>query len=198
MRKFVGLALIFAMFSFSPNAFAEEGTFDWRGPEIDGYINLSFPIRENSDFLIYLEGFGVCDSGYIMSIAQLGVSQRFADWYAVSAMVGMAGNFPEDRTSFMVGFANTFTFARGGLTLFLNPNALVAHDALVYYGIYALDFHWNGVNAGMNAEQINTGVMFGPHIGYTVSIWRFEAQYRMGVQEENYGHTVRFVYGFNL
>ncbi|MEA3272311.1 MAG: hypothetical protein U9P90_01425 [Patescibacteria group bacterium] len=198
MRSFVGLALISGMLVFSSVANAEEREYDWHGPEIDLYFNFSFPIEENSLFLLSLEGFGVCDTGYVVSFARFGVSQRFAEWYTISALIGMAGNMPIDRTSFMIGFSNNFSFASGDFTLLINPNALVAHDVLMYFGVYALDFHWNGVNMGMRAEQVNTGITFGPRVGYTVSVWHFEVQYHMGVQEENYGHTVRFVYGLSF
>ncbi len=95
----------------------------------------------------------------------------------------------------MVSSAHRFRFWEGNLVLFANLHMFVASDSLTYFGVYSADWaRYNWINLGFRAEQVNDTVAFGPRVGLTVGPYHFEIQYHVGVQEENRGQTLRFLY----
>jgi len=87
--------------------------------------------------------------------------------------------------------------AKGKFNVFLEIEAyfpVVADAGLTYYGFYSVDGapkKW--LNLGGQAEQVNDGIIFGPHVGMTKGPFHVEVQYYLGLQDVNRGHSIRLV-----
>lgn len=194
MRKIIGLVALVTALSFSTNAGAEDLPF---GVQLDLVLGMDIPTsREDLSVPIMVEFFYNQSSGDIMPFLMGGVGWNPVRWYRMDGIVGLVGNFPTDRTSFMVTWGNRFSLWEGEIVLVANLNLVVARDSVTYFGVYSVD--WAGdeeINIGFRAEQIDELVTFGPRVGVTIEEFHFEVQYRYGAQEENQGHALRLVIG---
>lgn len=67
-----------------------------------------------------------------------------------------------------------------------------------YYGYYTVDRNFPDTgtakwNLGIQGEQLDKGIMFGPHAGVNIRKLHLELQYYAGLQDANKGHTCRLM-----
>jgi len=174
---------------------AKAENFPWKGSQVMFSVGGAVEMIENKLFVrgsgIY---FWVPENGLNMFFVYFGPKWQIADWIWIAPQVGFAGNWTlnsKDAADFSLWTGLSFFQSR--LTVFLEGDAIVNHDQQDYYGYYSIDYNpLSWLNAGIQGEQINKGVMFGPHLGYTNGPLHLEVQYYAGFQQSNKGHTIRF------
>ncbi len=194
MKKLIFIVLL----CVSQTALAE---YSWRGAELMFSVESSVELGDNLAAGQTLSLFGNSiafvspENGIHMYFAYIGPMWVITDWFWVSPLIGTGINWA-DTTAFDASLWIGFSFFEGQFTMFFEGDFLANHfkDVYDYYGFYALDYHpikW--LKLGVHGEQIEKGVMFGPHFGLNKpdTPWSFDVQYYFGVQKENKGHTFR-------
>lgn len=125
-------------------------------------------------------------------------------WWIAAPLVGAAinwrdtdGNGVGDSDAAIVSLQTGLTFFDRTLTVFLEGEGYFSHDTPQYYGIYMADYCPplldRAVCAGLNAENVDDNVQFGPHLKMQRGPWQGRVEYYAGAQDEVRGHAVRFV-----
>lgn len=201
MKKLLLLVLILHSVSFP----AQAKDFAWQGAQVQTVLGGAHDVIEETLF-VYGQGtiFFVPNAKSYMYFAFVGVKWQVVDWFWFMPLVGYAGNWtsnpeiddPQEAvdTALRIGFS----FFEGMLEIYLEGEPIFNKDIVDYYGFYSIDYipvDW--FNTGIHVEQINKGIMFGPHIGFSKKPWSIQAQYFIGLQDdkkvaENNGHALRF------
>ncbi len=88
------------------------------------------------------------------------------------------------------------------LSLFLEGDFVAGEgDAgQVVYGYYAADYNSEQpcMNFGAQAEQVNSDIDYGPHIGFTQGPFHLELQYYMDFEGDDYLHAMRGVFALSF
>lgn len=194
--------LLAAMFTFCTLVSSEVKAkdFAWQGTQIQlasvGTLNLneSGSVQLRGQFT----GFFVPSSDVVMAFLYVGPVFNIHEAFWVAPQLGSAhGWFPkgQDAADFSVWLGGTL--ANGWFSYFVESDLITEFSTVEYYGYYAVDLNTQRLpfNHGLQGEQANGGIMFGPHTGYTIAgqnmSLHLELQYYVGVQDDNFGHAVR-------
>lgn len=199
--SFCFFALVFSCFLDS-SAYAKN--FPWRGAELQMKIGAELPIYQKVlSANAHLAYFSVPTNDVHMYFASMGVKWNLLPWFWIKPMLGFAGNW-QGTDAFDLSFWSGSSWFGGLITTLSENDLLISGDGIDYYGYYSVDCHFGLLNAGVQGEQINDGIMFGPHIGLFKPILRgaivlsSEIQYYLGFQDVNRGHAIRIFLGMDF
>jgi len=210
MKK-IGLLVLLLSCLFAFTGLAQAKEFPWQGAQIQTVVggeatilsedlkldDPSAPVVKKpvlawrgSAHLLWIP-----ESGTAMIFTYTGPKWYATDWLWISPQGGYAGAFaPDGKDMGLVSLWLNFTMLDGLLTLFLEGDGYFNKTDKNYYGYYALDYNpLEYLNVGVHGEQVDKGVMFGPHVGFTKGPWHVGIEYYLGFQDINRGHNVRFV-----
>ena len=115
-------------------------------------------------------------------------------WYFNSPQIGTVSGWTEDgKDAFLVSDWMSFSFQDDRITLFVEGDLYLAEELTDYYGYYAADLHVEAANFGIQLEQVNTDLIYGPHIGIKVGLFYGEVQYYQMPINGGMNSTVRFL-----
>lgn len=172
-----------------------EAKFPWTGAQLQTAIGGKVPISgEKIFFRGSFHTFMVPKTGCSLFFTYAGPLFVVNDWLSVAPQFGVASNWAADGDDmFLFSLWNSLSFAEGKITFFLEGDGYVDADQKDYYGYYSADYNPTAsFNFGVQGEEVNKNVIFGPHAGFTAGPWHLELQYYMGFQEANKGHAYRF------
>ena len=190
MKKLVIICLIYLILPISASA----KHFSWQGAQVQTVAGGGIELIEKT---LTLRGsatyFWVPEKGVNMFFTYFGPKWQIADWIWVAPLVGLAGNWTlSGKVAADLSLWTGLSFFDSQLTVFLEGEAIVNEDQQDYYGYYSIDYNpLSFFNVGVQGEQVNEGIQFGPHVGFSKGPWHFEVQYYAGLQDVNYGHAVR-------
>lgn len=159
---------------------------------------------ENGD-PIEMAIFGVRGHASYFSIPSAQVHQGFVyfgpfwlitPYFWVSPHVGaVAGWGPELDDGFLASLWLNFEFSGEDhvLAVFAESDIYVFDDYQDYYSFASIDWKTFDFNLGLHTEGVNELFTIGPHFGFTILPFKFEAQYHIGFQEDNKGQSVRII-----
>ena len=170
--------------------------FSWQGTQVLAVAGGAIELIEKKLSLIgSAVFFWVPESGVNLFFFYFGPKWQIADWIWIAPQVGLAGHWDadgKDAADFSLWIGLSFFDSQ--FTIFLEGDAIINADQKDYYGFYSIDYNpLDWFNAGIHGEQINEGIQFGPHVGFTKGPWHLEIQHYTGLQDVNYGHTVRIL-----
>lgn len=178
---------------------AEE--FEWQGTQVLTLIGGEFPIiQQKLSFRSSISYFWVPSDGTQSFFSYLGPKWNVKRWTAKDSLwlapqLGVAGNWTEDGSDAVIlSLWSGTSFFKGQVALFLEGEGWLNSNQQDYYGFYSFEYTpTNYLNVGVHAEQLNKLISFGPHVGISHGGWHSELRYFAGLQEDNYGQTVRIV-----
>lgn len=181
------------MLTQTTSASAQE--FSWQGVQLQTVIGGEIPLYKKALALrANVTHFCIPKNNLYMFFSYAGIKWNIADWIWISPQVGVVLNWGEDsHEAFIASLWINFSFFKGKFTIFLEGETYLNNEISDYYGYYSLDYNFHkNFGLGIHAEQVNKGVMFGPHIGMFHKIWSLQVQYYIGAQEDiNFGHAIR-------
>ncbi len=190
----MGLIAIFCiLIAQIPTVFAQE--FSWQGVQLQTVVGGEVPVyKKTLSIRANIAHFCIPKNNTHMFFSYAGIKWNIAEWVWISPQIGATLNWgPEEQEAFIVSLWINFSFFKDKLNIFLEGDVYLNAKISDYYGYYSVDYNFhNNFGAGIQAEQVNKGVMFGPHIGIMLKYWSLQVQYYTGVQKNiNYGHTFR-------
>jgi len=193
MKKIIGLVMVASALMFSSVANAND--FGWNGTEFDIVLGGNFQGPSNTSLFFSVETLinSSSSSGGLASFARIGPRSHFVDFHSMYFLVGVSGGMMRDEVSFLVTIGNELNLFQRHLRILIESNAFIS-DTLNYMGRYSVDWTSQIFFVGIHAEQRNTLMTTGPHIGVSSAPMRTEVQYSVGTQDQNEGQSVRFVY----
>lgn len=195
MGKKLLMAVMAMMLNFFLTSATVEAKFPWTGAQLQTVIGGKVPIFGDK---IFFRGsfhtFLIPKTKCSLAFAYAGPLFVVNDWLSVAPQFGVASNWAADGDDmFLSSLWNTLSFAEEKITFFLEGDVYVDADQKDYYGYYSADYNpAPSLNFGLQAEEVNKNVIFGPHVGFTAGPWHLELQYYVGLQEANKGHAYRF------
>lgn len=202
MKYFALVVLFTFMMAASVSAKADE--FAWTGTEILTPVSGEFAFNDQIGLRGHLTGFFKPAAKVVMAFAYVGPTftpvsnEKFGLW--ISPQLAIPFGWYEGEDAMGPSVWVNLSFFGGKLAVFLEGEVYVSfqNQLVNYYGYYAVDGCPGAVNAGIQVEQVDAGVIFGPHIGGTIGPLHLEAQYYLGFQDANRGHTIRLVTGLSF
>jgi hypothetical protein len=167
----------------------------WNDIEVVFMNGASIPLNEEKT--VSLDGYaslywvpGARDTLYFL---YLGPGFMAADWLWLSPKAGLIGNWVDgNKAAFMFSGQAALFFFDGQFDGLIEADMVLYPGKIGYYGYYS--GNWNPkpwLNLGIQAEQVNLGIMAGPHVGIKKAPWSLEIQYYLYPTLDN--HNLRVV-----
>ncbi len=196
MRKLiVGLVLVMSLL-FTENALADnDSIFD--GVElnislsVDTYIQSQLAI--SGQVVILWNTLG--DSAVV--IIYNGVRFDVVSWYSLYVRFGITANRPSDLFGFDISLRHDLSLLNNVISFSFQTDMIFHSEGYTYYGFYRLSVDCGPLDLGVDAEQIDSSVYFGPHLGFDLGPIHTEIQYFNRLSGDP-SYIVRLVFGLAL
>ena len=192
MKKLPFLLIILFSVSTIENHTAKAKDFPFQGTQIQTALFADMPlVPKKLKLVVSGTYFTNPEKDVHFFFGYGGVQWQVCKWFWIAPKVGVAANWA-GQFPLIVSLWMGAAMFDGLLSAFVESEVYLNQDVRDYYGFYSLDVHprkWFSV--GIQAEQVNAGVMFGPHVEFNYKIFTFGFHYYFGAQEENRGHGPR-------
>lgn len=198
MNKFFKLILA-VLIIFSSTITAEN--FFYQEVQVMTYLNKEVPIvKDRLSFHGSFVYFYTLVNNKELSLTYAGLAYKPTKWLWIAPHIGAVEHWTDDgNDAFLLSLWTRMSFSHNRFILSFQNDTYFGYNQRDYYGIYSFDSYLSKQkNIGFHIEQINTTMMFGPHIGFTNGNIHSEIQYYFGSQNRNYGHNVRFLINLNF
>lgn len=169
---------------------ADAKKFPWLSTQLDVELHGELPINEIVNVRGTLVNFLVPQDNIDLFLFYGGVCVQATDWLRIAPHIGFTPAWSkEGKDAAIVSLWVTVQFS--SLLVFLEGDGFLNPDQNGYRGYYSVDYVRDSYYYGAQGEQSDEAIAFGPHIGFTKGPFHIELQYYAGVQEINFGQTVR-------
>jgi len=199
MKKLIASVLLVATTIFNPGKAEARSKYLYTGTQIQ--TNLHFKgelVPKKLDLKISGIYLTIPDAKVHNGFVYAGVEIPIGDHFWIGPRFGVAlnwgGHFPT-----ILSLSMGASLFKGKLALLAIGDGYVSEDIQDFYGYYEAGIKLvSWMTFGVQAEQMNKAVTFGPHLLFHYKTITVGLQYFFGFQEECEGHAVRLFFDFMI
>jgi hypothetical protein len=199
MKKLIAALLFVATSVFGSNQAEARSKYLYTGTQIQ--TNLHFKgelVPEKLDLKLSGVYLTVPDAkvhnGFVYAGVEIPVGEHFWVGPRFGVAINWGGQFPT-----ILSLSMGASLFKGKLALFAIGEGLLSEEIQDYFGYYEAGIKltpW--ISFGVQAEQVNKSVIFGPHLYFHYKTLTVGMQYYFGFQKACEGHAVRIFFDFMI